>query len=292
MQSALTIFAGRCGDRNPRAMAGASVIGERIAERLGIAPALIGTPEPPLATGWREELDAALPALHRFAQHLDSVIGKGLRPVTTAGRCAASLATLPVIARHFPDAAVVWFDAHADSNVPESSDTGYLGGLVLTGAAGLWPTGLGDALRLDNVILVGTRDLDPFERNLMERGTLKLVPPGKTLPDALRKAIGERPVYIHLDCDVLMPGLVPSDYQVEGGLSLAELRNAFEILAGNDVVGLEIAEYEDRWAATGKPGHPDGLMDAIDPVLQQFRNSEQTSPAELPEPGASAGTDT
>lgn len=274
MQSALTIFAGRCGDRNPRAMAGASILGERIAERLGIAPALIGAPEPPLATGWREELDAARPALHQLAQHLDSVIGKGLRPVTTAGRCAASLATLPVIARDFPDAAVVWFDAHADSNIPESSDTGYLGGLVLTGAAGLWPTGLGDALRLGNVILVGARDLDPFEQDLVERGTLKLIPPGKNLQDTLREAIGKRAVYIHLDCDVLMPGLVPSDYQVEGGLSLPELRNAFEILAGNDVVGLEIAEYEDQWAATGKPGHPDGLMDAIEPVLQRLQSPE------------------
>ncbi|WP_444847916.1 arginase family protein [Duganella caerulea] len=50
--------------------------------------------------------------------------------MTASSRCAASLATLPVVARHRPDACVVWFDAHADLNTPSTTDSGYLGGMV------------------------------------------------------------------------------------------------------------------------------------------------------------------
>ncbi|WP_275477567.1 arginase family protein [Aureimonas ureilytica] len=41
-------------------------------------------------------------------------------------RCAVSIATLPVVAKHHPDACVVWFDTHADLNTPESTTSGYL----------------------------------------------------------------------------------------------------------------------------------------------------------------------
>lgn len=42
-------------------------------------------------------------------------------------RCAVGLATLPrVLARH-NDAMVVWLDAHGDLNVPDDTQTGYLG---------------------------------------------------------------------------------------------------------------------------------------------------------------------
>lgn len=55
------------------------------------------------------------------------------------GRCAAGFVTLPLIAERYPDAAVIWFYAHGDCDVPVAGDaTGrnYLGGMILTGAAG------------------------------------------------------------------------------------------------------------------------------------------------------------
>ena len=90
------------------------------------------------------------------------------------GRCAAGLATIPVVVRHHPNACVVWFDAHGDSNLPSSNAVPYLGGMVITGAAGHWDSGLGSGLNLSNVVLVGARDLDPHERQLIDSGVLRL----------------------------------------------------------------------------------------------------------------------
>jgi arginase family enzyme len=201
----------------------------------------------------------------------------GGRLLLTMSRCSAGLATLPVIARCHPDAAVVWFDAHGDCNVPSGTDEDaarYLGGMVLSGAAGEWETGLGVGLDLANVVLVGARDLDPPERRRVESGAIALVPGGPDLARRLKAAVDGRPVYIHLDCDVLDAGLVATEYQCAGGLSFAELGEAFASLVAGDVIGLEVAEFEDRWP-DGRPNPPDALLSAIRPVIDALLSAAQ-----------------
>jgi arginase len=271
LQAALTVFRGRAGDRNARAMAGVSVLGEALARQTGLLPSVVGHPEPPLGARWDAELDAARTALAELAEAYETLLQNGRKPLTVMGRCAAALATLPAVAKARPDACVVWFDAHADSNTPQTTSTGYLGGIVITGAAGLWESGLGKGLNLANVVLVGARDIDPAEQALIDAGTLRLVPPGPDLAERLRAAVAGREVYVHLDCDVLEPGIVPTEYRVTGGLTLADLGAAAKVLAEHRVIGLEIAEFESVWPETGAPGIPDGLCDALSPLLDALR---------------------
>ena len=268
--AALTIFKGRVADRNPLGMIGSERLGLALAQRLGLTPTVLGTPATPLAAQWDVELDAARPELILLSQTLDQTFQQDNTPITTLGRCAASLATLPVVVRHHPDALVVWFDAHADSNLPSNSASGYLGGLVLTGAAGLWPTGLPSGLKLGNVVLVGARDIDPAEQALIDDGSLRLVKPGNDLADRLATAIGERPVYVHLDCDVLEPGIVPTEYLVDGGLTLADLQQAAAVLAKNEVIGLEISEFQACWPGSGSDASAAPLIDALQPLLAKM----------------------
>ncbi|MDB6090008.1 MAG: arginase/agmatinase/formiminoglutamase [Gammaproteobacteria bacterium] len=254
-------------------MAGAALLGAQLSARMGVSPMRIAKSESPLALGWAPELEAARPALSELAQAIERVLRAGRSPLTTMGRCACALATLPVVARNFPDARIVWLDAHADSNTPATTVTGYLGGLVLTGAAGLWHTGLGGGLSLSNVVLVGARDIDPAERVLIEAGAPQLVAPGANLAARLQAAVGDSPVYVHIDCDVLDPGIVPTEYTVAGGLSLADLRSACATLARNEVIGVEVAELE----ATGKVSEDIAcatkLLDALQPLLDALSRS-------------------
>jgi arginase len=267
---ALTVFQGRAGDRNPRGVAGALVVGAALEARLGLVAERVGDRAAPLAAGWSEELEAARPGLEVLAMRLDAVLADGKASLVTQGRCAASIAALPVVLRHHPDALVVWFDAHGDCNQPAYSATGYLGGMVLTAAAGLWDSGLGQGLSLADVVLVGARDLDPCEIALIAAGGPRRVASGVGIAQRLAAAIGDRPVYVHLDCDVLNPGVVPTEYSVDFGLSLADLREACVVLARNRVIGLEVAEFEDVFAATGQPGDVDALLDALAPLLERL----------------------
>jgi arginase len=269
----LTVFRSRTADRNPRAMRGAVAVGARLAARLGLPIQYCGEFEEPLGADWKTELEAARPALQRLGRTLHQILSEDRVALTTLGRCASSIATLPVVARHRSDALIVWFDAHGDSNLPETTATPYLGGMVLTGASGRWNTGLGADLDMRNVVLVGSRDLDPDERELVASGVLTLVPPGPNLADELGELISDRPVYIHLDCDVLDPGIVPTEYRVPGGLSLMDLERAAARLARNRLIGLEIAEFESEWVENGRPGEPDRIVNTLWPLLGPLQAS-------------------
>jgi arginase len=263
----LIVYCGRAGDRNPRGTAGAQMLGAALARRFGLPTTFVSTPQPPLPSmRWDEQLAAARADLRAFADVLGTLIRRGERCVTAMGRCAAGLATIPVVVRHHPDACVVWFDAHGDSNLPSSNTEPYLGGMVITGAAGHWDSGLGSGLQLSNVVLVGARDLDPHEKQLIGSGVLKLVETGPRLAERLAAAVGNRDVYVHLDCDVLEPGLVPLEYQVPGGLSFEDLHACALALAKRRVVGVEIAEFESAWL-DGRSASPENLLDAIAPLL-------------------------
>lgn len=262
-----TVFQGRAGDHNDLAMPGAKAIGDALARRTGNDPAVIGHPEPSLNIGWREELKAALPALKQVQARFETVLAGGAVSIAATSRCAVSLATLPVVAKHHPTACIVWFDSHADLNTPEVTTTGYLGGLAFAAPAGMWESGLGAGLGLDQIVLVGQRDLDPFEQDLIDRQGIPHIKPGSDLVTGLRTAIAGRPVYVHLDCDVLNPGIVPTDYVHEGGLSLDDLRACCEVVAEHDFLGIEIAEFQNAWELGGNPVSPDPLLDALEPLL-------------------------
>jgi arginase len=264
---AYTVFQGRAGDHNDLAIPGARALGEGIARRTGIEPIVIGTPEPSLSAGWLEELKAAFPTLKQVQSRFEDVLTSGAVSIAATSRCAVSLATLPVVAKHHPSVCMVWFDAHADLNTPDVTTTGYLGGLAFAAPAGLWDSGLGAGLGLDQIVLVGQRDLDPFEQDLIDRHGIPLIKPGSDLTAQLRAAIAGRPVYVHLDCDVLNPGIVPTDYVHDDGLSLDDLRACCEVIAEHAFVGIEIAEFQNAWEPGGDPVSPDPLLDALGPLL-------------------------
>ncbi|NUS70650.1 MAG: arginase family protein [Ensifer adhaerens] len=271
MPIALTCFQGRAGDHNDLAIPGARSIAAHLAQDLGCEAVVIGTPEQAMNTDWSVELEAAMPALRLMRDRFDAVYAGGAVSLAATSRCAVSLATLPAVAKHHKDAVVVWFDSHGDLNTPEVSSTGYLGGLALSGPCGLWQSGLGDGLSIENIVLVGQRDLDPFEAELIEAKRIPHIRPGADLPQRLAEAVAGRPVYIHLDCDVLSPGIVPTDYQHEDGLSLDDLRAACAVLARSEVVGLEIAEFQNVWKEGGDPVSPEPLIEALEPLLQKLR---------------------
>lgn len=197
-----------------------------------------------------------------MAERIDEVLMSGAVPVSAVTRCAVALATQPVVLRRRPDAVVVWLDAHGDINVPTESRTGYLGGMALSGPMGWWDSGLGAGLPARQAILVGARDLDPNESTHLATGPITLVESGDALGDRLATAIAGRPVYLHLDCDVLQPDLIRTDYSVPDGFTLDDLRTCAEAAAHSEVLGIEIGEFEGEGTAT-----VEDLLDALDPVL-------------------------
>ncbi|AYJ51118.1 arginase family protein [Rhodococcus sp. P1Y] len=271
MPVSLSHFAARAGDHNDRAMQATPAFAHVLSERLSVKPNVIGKPQPACPANWDRELAIALPALRQMSAHYDRILTAGMSPVTVLSRCAVALATLPMIAKHRPDAAVLWFDAHADLNTPRSTTTGYLGGLALSGPLGHWNSGLGGGLTERRTILVGTRDIDQPELDLITARDISLVPVASDMADKLRKLVSGRPIYIHIDCDVLEPGTVPTDYAVPDGMTLIQLEECAAALASSEIIGIEIGELETDDADSLDADGPARLVaSALEPIFRRL----------------------
>ena len=160
------------------------------------------------------------------------MLDAGQLPVLTSSDCSICLSTFAAVAARVPDVRVLWLDAHGDSNTPETTSSGFLGGMCLGASVGLWDSGFPPALAPERVFGVGIRDLDP----------------GEWSPQPWAGEAGG-PLYVHLDLDVLDPSVLPAQFAVPGGLSMDELRAVLAAL--ENVVGVEVTAFEE----------PEGLVE-------------------------------
>jgi arginase family enzyme len=240
----------RTSDRSADAMAGAAALGDLLGARV------IGSPGAVRDTDYEQDLTEARGCLLEAGGQIDDAFEAGKVPVLLAGTCSICVSTLPVVARRHPDALVLWLDAHADFNTPDTSSSRFLGGMGLAGACGLWETGFGGDLDPARVVMFGVRDVDGGERVLLARLGVGTV----DRPGALADLLDARKVFIHLDLDILDPAVLPSDFPADGGLDLEQLRRLLDLVAGAaDVIGVEITGAH--------PAHAEALADVLGPLL-------------------------
>ena len=160
MSVSLVALCCRTADRTPGGVVGAQTLAPLIGKRLGVEPRTIGTPVEPRETGYEEDLRESRGCLLEAGGQIDDALSGGRVPVLAAADCSIAVTTLPAALRHRPDARVLWLDAHGDYNTPDTSGSGYLGGMCLAGACGEWDAGLGDTIEAEKLVLAGVRDLD------------------------------------------------------------------------------------------------------------------------------------
>ena len=161
------------------------MLGALLARRYGLDTTFVSTPQAPLpTTAWNEQLAAARGDLHAFAAALRASLANGHRSITAMGRCAAGLASIPVVAERHPDACVVWFDAHGDSNLPTSNACPISAAWSSRAPPGSGTAALAPA-SLSNVVLV-ERAISIRKKELIASGRLKIVEAGPNLPRASR----------------------------------------------------------------------------------------------------------
>jgi arginase family enzyme len=227
----------RTSDRDARGAQGAEALANELAGRLGATARMIGSPGEPRDGDWEDDLRESRGCLLEAGGQLEDAMTGGRYPVLTASDCSICMTTLPVLARQRPDAWVLWLDAHGDFNSPDTTPSGFLGGMCLAAACGVWDSGLGSGLDPARVVMCGVRDVDPGERVLLDTRGVGLVESPAQLADVL----DARPVFVHLDLDVLDPTVLPATFPAPGGLSDGGLRTLLaEMGEAVDLIGAEI----------------------------------------------------
>jgi arginase len=206
------------------------------------------------------------------------VLGQGKRPVILGGDHSIAMGTLAGLSRFFKERGerigLIWIDAHADSNTPETSPSGNIHGMPLAVALGLGPPALVNLAGFCPMVegsaaaLVGIRDVDLAERknvkalgigaftmrDIDERGMRAVME--EAIARASRDTAG---IHVSFDLDGIDPDLAPGvGTPSPGGLSYREAHLAMEMLADTGkVVSVELVEVNpilDHQNATARLG--------------------------------------
>lgn len=192
----------------------------------------------------------------RLARRVRAAVEEGAFPLVLAGNCNSCLGTVAGVDPGAAPLGVVWFDAHPDFDTPDRS-LGFFDGMglaILTGNG--WELlrstipGFASVAERD-VVLVGVRDVEPHQRESLDASELRVLA-GREFTaeelaaalDALRRRVPR--VYLHIDLDSLDPSEGRANrYAAEGGLSLAQLEQAIELVfARFEVVAAALTAYD------------------------------------------------
>jgi arginase len=193
------------------------------------------------------EIGTAFELMRAVARKVRESLGEGRFPLVLSGNCNTAPGTLAGLAP--ASRAVFWFDAHADCNTPETTTSGFLDGTALATALGWCWRGLAGTIpgfqpvSDHNVLLLGTRDVDPLERELLDRAAVRVLSPDSQRRGGLTRELA--PVcrkadvaYVHCDLDALDPSEGQANpFPVAGGLTVAEIESAVREIGRSVSIG-------------------------------------------------------
>ena len=198
-------------------------------------------------------LDEMVASCRNIATDVKRVLSEGALPVILGGDHSIAIGSFSGVASHFQDqdqeVGLIWFDAHADINTPETSGSGNIHGMPMAVILGHGSEPLVDLdgfspkLQKQYCAHVGARDLDSGERRLVhelglrdqfftmsdidKRGMLACV------EDAIAIASRAPGGYaVTFDVDMIDPRFAPgSGTLVRGGATYREAHLALELIA-------------------------------------------------------------
>jgi arginase len=199
----------------------------------------------------------------RLAELVEKALNGGRMPLVLGGDHSIAAGTVAGVSNHFRKTdrsiGLLWIDAHADMNTPDSSPSGNVHGMPLACCIGRGPSELvnirGFSPKVDpaHVALIGIRDVDLAERGVVaeagvrvftmrdidERGMRDVM--DEALSIATRGTVG---FHLSLDMDFVDPEFAPGvGTPVRGGATYREAHLSMELICDSGrMLSLEVVE--------------------------------------------------
>ncbi len=199
----------------------------------------------------------------KLASMVEDVVNAGNFPLVLGGDHSVAAGTVAGVAHSFrkrgEKIGVIWIDAHADMNTPESSPSGNVHGMPLACCLGRGPRELADILgyspKVDggNVVLIGIRDVDEHERHAVRESgvtafTMRDIDE-RGLRNVMEQAIaiannGTAGFHLSFDMDAVDPREAPGvGTPVRGGMTYREAHLAMETICDcKGLISMEVVE--------------------------------------------------
>jgi arginase len=188
----------------------------------------------------------------KLAATVSDVVERGRFPLVLGGDHSMAIGTVAGVAKHYRKMGLIWFDAHGDLNTGETTPSGNIHGMSLAVSLGVGHPdlvnigGYAPKARPENTVIIGARELDPGERELIRSLGIKVftmheidrLGMARVMEEAI--AIVSRDtdgVHLSLDLDGLDPKDAPGvGTPVPGGITYREGHLALEMLAEAGIV--------------------------------------------------------
>ncbi|MEF8784522.1 MAG: arginase [Haloarculaceae archaeon] len=190
------------------------------------------------------------------ATAVSATVDDGEFPLVLGGDHSIAIGTAAGVADD-RNTGIIWFDAHGDFNTPETTLSGNVHGMALAAILGVgqfadhaWAHT--PRVRPENVALVGLRDLDDGERNLVSESPVSAYTmtdiDERGITDVVEEAVdvatrNVEQLHVSFDMDCLDPNEAPGvGTPVRGGISYREAHAAMELLYSN--AGPRLCSFE------------------------------------------------
>ncbi|MDE2762207.1 MAG: arginase [Gemmatimonadota bacterium] len=184
-------------------------------------------------------LDEIAKVTEQTRQVVESGLGVGCIPLVLGGDHSLSIGSVAGVAAHYrrlgESVGVIWVDAHADMNRPQTTPSGNIHGMslaVLLGHGHHRLTRRLPSIRPENASVLGARDLDAGEKKLISEVGLRVFTMSEIdergvatcMDEALKRAnAGTAGFHLSLDLDALDPLVAPGvGTPAQGGLTYRE----------------------------------------------------------------------
>jgi len=199
----------------------------------------------------------------KLGELVASSLADGRRPIVLGGDHSIAAGTVAGVSRFFRQGhqkiGLLWMDAHADMNTPESSPSGNVHGMPLACCVGVGPDSLagmfGFAPKVDaaNVALVGIRDVDMLERGVVRNTGVRAFTMRDIDERGMRAVMDEAIAiatadtagfHLSLDMDFVDPEYAPGvGTPVRGGVTYREAHLAMELICDTGrMISMEVVE--------------------------------------------------
>lgn len=216
-----------------------------------------------VGTGKLRYKDAILAANRELMKTVDRVLADGRMPMVLGGDHSIAIGSIAgttgFFARRKEHLGLIWFDAHGDSNTPETTPSGNIHGMSLAVALGHGDKdlvklgGRTPKVRERNTVLIGIRDLDHGERDFLKKSGVTVYTmrdlDERGMRDVLDEAIrlasdGTAGIHLSFDLDVVDPEDAPgTGTPVWGGISYREAHLAMEMIHDRaNIVAIDLVE--------------------------------------------------
>jgi arginase len=192
---------------------------------------------------------------HRVHEAMLSAISAGESAIFLGGDHSIAMGTVSAALTRMDHVGVLWIDTHGDFNTPDTTPSGNVHGMVVAALMGMCPPSLriGDVLlKPEQLVMIGTRELDPEERLALRRMGVKVMTMREIDENGMAQVVRESldylggmpALHVSFDMDSLDPSVAPGvGTPVSGGLTAREAHLLMEMLADDGRVrSLDLVE--------------------------------------------------